>query len=86
MKWVKCVYTINKDILTPNKIYSVIKTSNHNFGTSKGGGIEEIVTYVTLLNNNGDENTYTMIDNHNNAWFINADAEVRDNKLNELGI
>lgn len=71
MKYVKCLYVEVGSRLTLNKIYEVF---NH------------IVigddSYVEIIDNIGDKSTYLV----NEDWFEDASSEIRNSKLNDLGI
>ena len=70
MKYVKCINPLGVN-LTYQKIYEVIR-----FYTSDWSKL----TYHVIVNDLGDEVTFDMV------WFEDADAEIRQNKLEELGI
>lgn len=70
MKYVKCMNPLGVN-LTYQKIYEVIR-----FYTSDWSKL----TYHVIVNDLGDEVTFDMV------WFEDADAEIRQNKLEELGI
>ena len=70
MKYVKCMNPLGVN-LTYQKIYEVIR-----FYTSDWSKL----TYHVIINDLGVESTY------DDLWFEDADAEIRQNKLEELGI
>ena len=70
MKYVKCMNPLGVN-LTYQKIYEVIR-----FYTSDWSKI----TYHVIINDQGVETTY------DDLWFEDATAEIRQNKLEELGI
>jgi hypothetical protein len=72
MKYVKCLYTeVNSRRLTLNKIYEVLDYF-----------IDGDDNYVEIIDNTGDKAIYSVYKN----WFEDATAEMRDKKLNDLGI
>lgn len=72
MKYVKCLYAQNGSRrLTLNKIYEVFDYR-----------IDGDDKYVEIIDNTGDRAIYSVDKN----WFEDATAEMRDKKLNELGI
>jgi hypothetical protein len=71
MKYVKCLYVEVGSRLTLNKIYEVF---NHLVIGDD--------SYVEIIDNTGDRSTYLV----NKDWFEDATAEIRDKKLNDLGI
>lgn len=71
MKYVKCMNPLGVN-LTHQKIYEVIR-----YWTSDWSNL----TYIILINDVGVECTYDI-----HTWFEDADAEIRQNKLEELGI
>ena len=72
MKYVKCLYTeVNSRRLTLNKIYEVFNYR-----------IDGDDKYVEIIDNTGDKAIYSVDKN----WFEDATAEMRDKKLNDLGI
>lgn len=72
MKYVKCLYTeINSRRLTLNKIYEVFDYF-----------IDGDDSYFEIIDNTGDKAIYSV---HKN-WFEDATSEMRDKKLNDLGI
>lgn len=72
MKYVKCLYaSANTTRLTSNKIYEVLDYFIDNDGE-----------YVEIIDNTGDKAIYSVDKN----WFEDATAEMRDKKLNDLGI
>ena len=72
MKYVKCLYaSVNTKRLTSNKIYEVLDYFIDNDGE-----------YVEIIDNTGDKVIYSVDEN----WFEDATAEMRDKKLNDLGI
>ena len=70
MKYVKCMNPLGVN-LTYQKIYEVIR-----FYTSDWSKL----TYHVIINDQGVETTYDEL------WFEDATAEIRQNKLEELGI
>ena len=70
MKYVKCINPLGVN-LTYQKIYEVIR-----FYTSDWSKL----TYHVIINDQGVETTYDEL------WFEDATAEIRQNKLEELGI
>jgi len=74
MKWVKCVYNGSGDFdsLTVGKIYKVV---NHN--TDKES--------VDIINDKNELRNLYIIDGHG-RWFEDVTAEVRNDKLNKIGI
>ena len=70
MKFVKCVNPLGVN-LTHQKIYEVIHSWTSDWSN---------LTYHVIINDVGVECTYDMV------WFEDADAEVRQNKLEQLGI
>lgn len=76
MKWVKCVYSGGShNDLTIGKIYKVI---NHFPGDVSDERVE-------IINDNDVSFDFYVIDT-DGIWFEDADAEVRHNKINQLGI
>lgn len=71
MKYVKCLYAQNGSRLTLNKIYEVFDYR-----------IDGDYKYVQIIDNTGDRAIYSVDKN----WFEDATAEMRDKKLNDLGI
>jgi hypothetical protein len=71
MKYVKCLYVEIGSRLTLNKIY---KVSDYFF--------DKDTMYVEIIDNTGDKAIYSVEKN----WFEDATAEIRDKKLNDLGI
>jgi hypothetical protein len=71
MKYVKCLYVEIGSRLTVNKIY---KVSDY--------FIDKDTMYVEIIDNTGDKAIYSVEKN----WFEDATAEIRDKKLNDLGI
>jgi hypothetical protein len=72
MKYVKCLYTeVNSRRLTLNKIYEVLDYF-----------IDGDDNYVEIIDNTGDKAIYSVYKN----WFEDATVEMRDKKLNDLGI
>jgi len=71
MKYVKCLYVEVGSRLTLNKIYEVF---NHI--------VIDDDSYVEIIDNIGDKSTYLV----NEDWFEDAASEIRNNKLNDLGI
>lgn len=83
MKWVKCVYNGDNNHLTIGKIYKVI---NHFPGRNER---------VEIIKDNNVLRDFYLRDIdgmwHEDAteinqlvWFEDADAEVRDNKINQI--
>lgn len=70
MKYVKCMNPLGVN-LTYQKIYEVIR-----FYTSDWSKL----TYHVIINDQGVETTYDEL------WFEDATAEIRQNKLEQLGI
>ena len=70
MKFVKCVNPLGVN-LTHQKIYEVILCWTSDWSN---------LTYHVIINDVGVECTY------DDLWFEDATAEVRQNKLEELGI
>lgn len=76
MKYVICRYNGNsKGIrLTVGKLYEVLEYFNSiNYGTT-----------ILIKDNSGDEMNYSMIGDNNIAWFEDATAEIREEKLNKI--
>jgi hypothetical protein len=71
MKYVKCLYVEIGSRLTLNKIY---KVSDY--------FIDKDTMYVEIIDNTGDKAIYSVEKN----WFEDATVEIRDKKLNDLGI
>jgi len=71
MKYVRCLYVEIGSRLTLNKIY---KVSDY--------FIDKDTMYVEIIDNTGDKAIYSVEKN----WFEDATAEIRDKKLNDLGI
>ena len=71
MKYVKCLYVEIGSRLTVNKIY---KVSDY--------FIDNDTMYVEIIDNTGDKAIYSVEKN----WIEDATAEIRDKKLNDLGI
>jgi len=71
MRYVKCLYVEVGSRLTLNKIYEVFDYF-----------IDNDTSYVEIIDNTGDKAIYSVEKN----WFEDATAEIRDKKLNELGI
>jgi hypothetical protein len=71
MKYVKCLYVEIGSRLTLNKIY---KVSDY--------FIDNDTMYVEIIDNTGDKAIYSVEKN----WFEDATVEIRDKKLNDLGI
>ena len=71
MKYVRCLYVEIGSRLTLNKIY---KVSDY--------FIDKDTMYVEIIDNTGDKAIYSEEKN----WFEDATAEIRDRKLNDLGI
>lgn len=79
MKYVKCVNPLAV-ALTYNKIYEVV-----NYYDYKGQ------KYIELINNEGNLVTYDMFPGRlastmGRVWFEDATADIREEKLKELGI
>lgn len=70
MKYVKCINPLGVN-LTYQKIYEVKRSWISDWSN---------LTYHVIVNDLGDEVTFDMV------WFEDADAEIRQNKLEELGI
>jgi hypothetical protein len=70
MKYVKCINPLGVN-LTYQKVYEVIL-----YWTSDWSKL----TYHVIVNDEGLEATY------DDLWFEDASAEVRQNKLEQLGI
>lgn len=70
MKYVKCINPLGVN-LTHQKIYEVKRSWISDWSN---------LTYHVIVNDLGDEVTFDMV------WFEDADAEIRQNKLEELGI
>jgi len=70
MKYVKCVNPFAIN-LTYQKIYDVIRSWTSDWSN---------LTYHVIVNDVGLETTFDML------WFEDASAEVRQNKLEQLGI
>lgn len=68
MKYVKCVNPLAIN-LTYQKVYEVLR-----FFTSDWSKL----TYHVIINDLGDETTY------DDLWFEDADAEVRESKINQI--
>jgi len=71
MKFVKCVNPLAVN-LTYQKVYEVKSLYVSDWSN---------LTYIILINDVGVECTYDI-----HTWFEDADAEVRQNKLEQLGI
>ncbi len=71
MKYVKCLYVEVGSRLTLNKIYEVFDYF-----------VDNDNKYVEIIDNTGDKAIYSVEKN----WFEDASAEIRDKKLNDLGI
>ena len=71
MKYVKCLYVEVGSRLTLNKIYEVFDYF-----------IDNDTMYVEIIDNTGDKAIYSVEKN----WFEDATVEIRDKKLNDLGI
>ena len=76
MKWVKCINPLAAG-LTYNKIYKV--RNYHDWNGLK---------YIELIDDDGRITTYDMFPSHPNAkiWFEDATADIREEKLKEIGI
>ena len=70
MKYVKCINPLGVN-LTYQKIYEVIRSWTSDWSN---------LTYHVIVNDVGLETTFDML------WFEDASAEVRQNKLEQLGI
>jgi hypothetical protein len=70
MKVVKCIHTANSVPLTKDKIYDVIIFADE---------------WIRIINDNGDEEFYYLKDS-DGTWFVDATADIREEKLNQLGI
>ena len=75
MKWVKCIISSSKNVsgLTTGKIYDVIKYNKYNDDA------------IVIKNDYNQEGIYYMKDS-TGVWFEDATAEIREEKLKELGI
>ena len=71
MKFVKCVNPLAVN-LTYQKVYEVKRSWTSDWSN---------LTYIILINDADFECTYDI-----HTWFEDATAEVRQNKLKELGI
>jgi hypothetical protein len=71
MNWVKCVNPLAIN-LTYQKVYEVKRYWKSDWSN---------LTYIILINDADFECTYDI-----HTWFEDATAEVRQNKLKELGI
>ena len=83
MKWVKCLYNGSSDNgLTIGKIYKVI---NHYPGSVWDERVEIIKDrhVIDIINDKGESVAMYMKDG-DGVWFEDADAEVRDNKINQI--
>ena len=69
MKYVKCVYNRVGIRLTFNKIYEVL---DYYFDSD--------CEYVEIIDNTGDKISFLV----DKDWFIDATADIRDDKLVEL--
>ena len=76
MKWVKCVNKLGHGV-TYGKIYEVKNLYDWN-------GLK----YIELIDDKGILTTYDIFQSHPNdkIWFEDATADIRDNKLKDLGI
>jgi hypothetical protein len=76
MKWVRCVNKLGHGV-TYGKIYKV--RNYYDWNGQK---------YIELIDDDGRITTYDMFQSHpnNRLWFEDATADIRDNKLNDLGI
>ena len=76
MKWVKCVNPLAAG-LTYNKIYEV-----RNYYDWNG------LKYIELTDDDGRITTYDMFQSYPNdkIWFEDATADIREEKLKQLGI
>jgi len=70
MKYVECVRESASVPLTKDKIYDVIIFAEE---------------WIRIINDNGDEEFYYLKDT-DGTWFIDATADIREEKLKELGI
>lgn len=70
MKVVKCVHESGSVPLTKDKIYDVIIFADE---------------WIRIINDNGDEEFYYLKDT-DGTWFVDATADIREEKLKELGI
>jgi len=76
MKWVKCLYSGSGDWgneLTIGKIYKVINYSN----------VNKLDETVEIIKDDGELRELLLVD-PDGIWFEDADAEVRDNKINQI--
>jgi hypothetical protein len=69
MKYVKCVYSVVGSRLTLDKIYEVLDYYVHNE-----------CEFVEIIDNTGDKAIYSV----DKDWFIDATADIRNDKLIEL--
>lgn len=79
MKWVKCVYNDDNyfNDLTIGKIYEVLSVSSLVTNTTTIGPV------IDIINDKGEPIAMYMQDS-DCIWFEDADAEVRDNKINQI--
>jgi hypothetical protein len=73
MKWVKCIYSGSGNELTIGKIYKVINYSN----------VNKLDETVEIIKDDGELRELLLVD-PDGIWFEDADAEVRDNKINDI--
>lgn len=76
MKWVRCLYNgsgVWGNELTIGKIYKVINYSNMN----------KLNETVEIIKDDGELRELLLVD-PDGIWFEDADAEVRDNKINQI--
>ena len=78
MKWVKCVYNDDNyfNDLTVGKIYEVLSVASF-IGSNNIGPV------IDIINDKGESVAMYMKDD-DGVWFEDADAEVRDNKINQI--
>lgn len=78
MKWVKCVYNNDNyfNDLTVGKIYEVLSVASLY-------GSDDIGPVINLITDKGESVAMYMKDG-DGRWFEDADAEVRDNKINQI--
>lgn len=77
MKWVKCVYNDDNycNDLTVGKIYEVLSVPSF---------IGSIIGPVIDIINDKGESVAMYMQDDDGIWFEDADAEVRDNKINQI--
>ena len=78
MKWVKCVYNDDNyfNDFTVGKIYEVLSVASFI-------GSNEIGPVIDIIDDKGESVAMYMQD-ADGIWFEDADAEVRDNKINQI--